>query len=119
MLKVEKVGSLMGSGIYFLLWRDRVVYINFANCLVAQLAAHRRALGRRSSWPNDPIQRIRFDDIHYISCARDRADALIPALIEMYQPCQNLKPAPIIIFDSPPLPPLSAFPELKPKPTRR
>ena len=82
--------ALLRSGIYMLIRYDRVVFIGRSKCLLATIAAHRAACSgpRLPEW--FPIKRIQFDDFQYIPCAMDRANLLLPALIELHQPSHNI-----------------------------
>lgn len=110
MLAITDIGDVLKPGIYLLTWRGKVVFVAKARCLLTVLTAHRQALGQ----PSPFFPRIRFDGIRIIPCAADRADALLPGLIDHYSPRYN-RPRPSPAPEPPPPPPSTP---LHPRPRR-
>lgn len=87
------VSAAIGSGVYTLLRRGRVVFVGKSKSMIMMIGAHRR-LARRPVPVWVDIPGIVFDTVKVYPCGPDRATKLANELIAFYNPHYNTKPAP-------------------------
>lgn len=87
---------ILGSGVYALTERSRVVYIGKAKCVLSRVARHRELQNRAAkgqkipAWLPPSAKGMRFDGVHVFPCRVDQMGELEAKLIETYRPQHNI-----------------------------
>lgn len=82
------VSSALGAGVYVLRRRGSVVFVGYAQTMMALINGHRYNR-RHSAHVWDPVSGIDFDAASVIPCGPDRAKSILAELIETHDPIHN------------------------------
>lgn len=87
------ISAVMRSGIYFLLWKGKVIYVGQSVKLYQRIASHlhSRAKDRKVMLSKRVIRGVVFDQIYVMPCALSDIDRLEKHYINEYQPLYNEK----------------------------
>jgi hypothetical protein len=86
------VSALLGSGVYILLYRGKVVYVGQSVKMISRIYAHRSNKDRSSRQGAilPSLRGITFDKVFVMPCVREDLDAVERALIDAYKPRHNV-----------------------------
>lgn len=91
------VTDILQGGVYALVYKDEVVYVGKAKCMLIRTYTHRnlqrsgkKRLPKSKNADFLPIKGVTYDALFVQPCHIDRVDALEAAMIERYKPKLNV-----------------------------
>lgn len=90
----HRLEGLLGTGVYALVYKGRVVYIGQAKQVLKRIYEHRAqwaAARRGKPYKYTTVRGILFDDVWVQPCHPDRIDELEKKMIQLYKPKFNVQ----------------------------